>query len=263
MKTEKRIESDSIGSMSVPAAAYYGVQSLRAMNNFPITGMPLNPVFITSLARIKKAAAYANNESGVLPAEKKDAIVKACDEIINGCFRGEFIVDAIQGGAGTSANMNINEVIANRADELMGGKRGTYTFINPNDDVNKSQSTNDVVPTAGKLTALTMIAPLEAELLRLEKVLAAKSAEFSGIVKMGRTQLQDAVPMTLGQSFRAYESMIGRCRKQLENVKKELLQVNLGGTAIGSALNAPEIYEQRVVPVLARITGYPLEQAGD
>jgi aspartate ammonia-lyase len=263
MKTEKRIESDSIGSMSVPAAAYYGVQSLRAMYNFPITGMPLNPAFITSLARIKKAAAYANHESGVLPAEKADAIVKACDEVIEGSFRGEFIVDAIQGGAGTSANMNINEVIANRADELMGGKRGTYTFINPNDDVNKSQSTNDVVPTAGKLTALTMLVPLETELLRLEKTLSEKSSEFSGIIKMGRTQLQDAVPMTLGQSFGAYESMVGRCRKQLENVKKELYQVNLGGTAIGSALNAPEIYEQRVVPILARITGCPLVQAGD
>lgn len=261
MKAEKRIESDSIGSMGVPAAAYYGIQSLRAMYNFPITGLPLNPSFITNLARIKKAAAYANHESGVLPAEKTDAIVKACDEVIDGSFRGEFIVDAIQGGAGTSANMNINEVIANRADELMGGKRGTYTFIHPNDDVNKSQSTNDVVPTAGKLTVLTLLAPFETELLRLEKALAAKAVEFAGIIKMGRTQLQDAVPMTLGQSFGAYKSMIRRCREQIEDIKKELYQVNLGGTAIGNALNAPETYEQRVVPTLARITGYPLEQA--
>jgi aspartate ammonia-lyase len=263
METDKRIESDSIGSMGVPSAAYYGVQSMRAMYNFPITGMPLNPAFITSLARIKKAAAYANQKSGVLSSEKTDAIVKACDEVISGSFRGEFIVDAIQGGAGTSANMNINEVIANRADELMGGRRGTYRFINPNDDVNKSQSTNDVVPTAGKLTALDLITVLEAELLRLEKALAAKAAEFADVLKMGRTQLQDAVPMTLGQSFGSYGSMIRRCRTQLQNIKKELYRVNLGGTAIGSALNAPAVYLQNVVPVLARLTGYPLEQAGD
>jgi aspartate ammonia-lyase len=263
MKKENRIESDSIGCMEVPVSAYYGVQSLRAKQNFPVTGTPLHPVFITNLARIKKAAAAANLESGTLSADKAAVITTACDEIASGKFRGEFIVDAVQGGAGTSANMNVNEVVANRADELLGGKRGCYRFIHPNDDVNKSQSTNDVVPTAGKLTVLDLLVPLDHELTRLEQALSAKSAEFSDVVKMGRTQLQDAVPMTLGQSFSAYCSMIRRSRVQLQKVKKEMYSVNLGATAIGSAINVPAVYFTRIVPILAAITGYPLEQADD
>ncbi len=261
MEMAIRIESDSIGTMQVPLSAYYGIQTLRATRNFPITGTALHPAFIANLARIKKAAAAANSESGVLSADKAEAINAACDEVAGGGLHSEFIVDAIQGGAGTSANMNINEVIANRADELLGGIRGTYRFVHPNDDVNKSQSTNDVVPTAGKLTTLDLMKPLERELERLEKALAAKTEEFSDILKMGRTQLQDAVPMTLGQSFAAYRSMVRRCRIHLCDIKTEMYPVNLGGTAIGSAINVPDTYFKRVIPILAGITGYPLSQA--
>ncbi|OJF76832.1 MAG: aspartate ammonia-lyase [Treponema sp. CETP13] len=262
-KDEKRIESDSIGSMEVPTTAYYGVQSLRAQQNFPITGIALHPAFIQNLAFVKKAAAYANNTAHVISEKKLKAIIQACDEIIEGKFQSEFIVDAIQGGAGTSANMNINEVIANRANELLGGKRGGYEFIHPNDDVNTSQSTNDVIPTAGKLATLELLQPLEDELLRLQKALSKKACEFKDVIKMGRTQLQDAVPMTLGQSFAAYSSMIKRSIKIIRTAKKEMNTVNLGATAIGSAINVSDIYLQNVVPILSEITGYKLEQAED
>ena len=207
MNLEKmRMESDSIGEMEVPADAYYGVQSLRAKENFPITGNKLHPLFIQNLAKIKKAAALTNRSALKLPVTKASAIIQACDEIIDGRFRDEFIVDAIQGGAGTSANMNMNEVIANRAEEILGGKKGTYQLIHPNDHVNMAQSTNDVIPTAGKLTALDLLKPLTKELDRLAVCLTKKSEEFDDVLKMGRTQLQDAVPMRLGQTFHSYSS---------------------------------------------------------
>jgi len=262
-KIEKRIESDSIGSMEVPSSAYYGVQSLRAKQNFQITGTALNPVFIQNLACVKKATAYANNTAHIISDKKLEAIVQACNEVIDGKFKDEFIVDAIQGGAGTSANMNINEVIANRANELLGGKRGTYEFVNPNDDVNTSQSTNDVIPTAGKLTTLDLLLPLENELARLQRSLSEKAFEFKDVIKMGRTQLQDAVPMTLGQSFSAYSSMIKRSLEIIRNAKKQMYSLNLGGTAIGSAINVSDTYLHNVVPILSEITGYPLKQADD
>ena len=183
--------------------------------------------------------------------------------MIRGCFTDEFIVDAIQGGAGTSANMNMNEVLANRANEWMGGRKGDYSRIHPNDHVNMSQSTNDVIPTAGKLTVLELLKPLLAELDGLERELRIKAAEFDGILKMGRTQLQDAVPMRLGQTFHAYATMVKRDYERLKEVRCEMFTVNLGGTAIGTAINVSPAYLSNVVPALAKITGYPLKQAED
>ena len=205
MTTETRLEADSIGTMEVPAEAYYGVQALRAKQNFPITGTKLHPVFIRNLAQIKKAAAITNSNAGLLPEDKADAIVRACDEVIAGKLAEEFIVDAIQGGAGTSANMNMNEVIANRAGEILGCPKGSYKMVHPNDHVNMAQSTNDVIPTAGKLTVLDLLAPLEKALVRLEKELAKKAEEFDDVITMGRTQLQDAVPIRLGQVFHGFQ----------------------------------------------------------
>ena len=263
MTEEMRMESDSIGTMEVPKEAYYGVQALRAKQNFPITGQSLHPVFIRNLAKVKKAAAQSNRNALALPADKAEAIIRACDEVIRGCFADEFIVDAIQGGAGTSANMNMNEVLANRANEWMGGRKGDYSRIHPNDHVNMSQSTNDVIPTAGKLTVLELLKPLLAELDGLERELRIKAAEFDGILKMGRTQLQDAVPMRLGQTFHAYATMVKRDYERLKEVRCEMFTVNLGGTAIGTAINVSPAYLSNVVPTLAKITGYPLKQAED
>ncbi len=258
-----RMEADSIGTMEVPEEAYYGVQALRAKENFPITGAPMNPVFLENLARIKKAAAITNRDAFALDAGYAEAIIRACDEVIKGRFREEFIVDAIQGGAGTSANMNMNEVIANRANELLGGEKGGYTRVHPNDHVNMAQSTNDVIPTAGKLTVLDLLKPLLTELDRLKRELTIKATAFDDVIKMGRTQLQDAVPMRLGQTFHAYASMVERDRKRIADSCKEMYTVNLGGTAIGSAINVSDAYFYNVVPCLARITGYPLSQAAD
>ena len=199
MKT--RLEADSIGTMEVPEEAYYGVQSLRAKENFVITGHRMNPVFLENLAKIKKAAALTNRNAFALDANLAEAIVRACDEVIKGRFDEEFIVDAIQGCAGTSANMNMNEVIANRANELLGGRKGGYTRVHPNDHVNMAQSTNDVIPTAGKLPVLDLLKPLITELKRLERELGMKAIAFDDVIKMGRTQLQDAVPRRLGQTF--------------------------------------------------------------
>lgn len=263
MTTETRLEADSIGTMEVPAEAYYGVQALRAKQNFPITGTKLHPVFIKNLAQVKKAAAITNNNAGLLPKDKADAIVRACDEVIAGKWAEEFIVDAIQGGAGTSANMNMNEVIANRAGELLGCPKGSYKMVHPNDHVNMAQSTNDVIPTAGKLTVLDLLAPLEKALGRLERELAKKAEEFDDVITMGRTQLQDAVPIRLGQVFHGYASMVARDRKRIEKAHKEMYTVNLGGTAVGTAINVSDSYFYKIVPNLEKLTGYPLRQAED
>ena len=261
MKT--RIEADSIGSLEVPSDAYYGVQSLRAKWNFPITGTPIHPVMIQNLAKIKKAAAISNREAQRLPEEKAAAIIYACDEIIAGKLKDQFIVDGIQGGAGTSANMNANEVIANRAIEILGGTKGDYTIVHPNDHVNMAQSTNDVIPSAGKLTVLDLLPDLLHALESLHAALLDKSQEFDHILKMGRTQLEDAVPMRLGQSFHAYATMIERDIRRIERARKELFTLNLGGTAIGTTINASDYYLHHIVPTLAAVTGYPLMQADD
>ena len=258
-----RLEADSIGVMEVPADAYYGVQALRASRNFPFTGTKLHPIFIKNLAQIKKAAAITNAEAGVLEKNVSDAIVSACNEVISGKLREEFIVDAIQGGAGTSANMNMNEVLANRSGEFLGDTKGSYLKVHPNDHVNMAQSTNDVIPTAGKLTVLDLLRPLVSELSRLEATLSDKALEFDDVITMGRTQLQDAVPVRLGQIFHGYASMVARDRKRIEKSFREMYSVNLGGTAVGTAVNVSDFYFSHIVPVLEKLTGYPLKQADD
>ena len=256
-----RIEKDMVGSLSIDEDVYYGLQSLRAAENFHITGRKLIPEFIFSLAEIKKAAALVNCEIGHLSEARANAIVQACDEILSGKFQDQFITDAIQGGAGTSANMNVNEVIANRAIELLGGKKGDYTVVHPNDHVNMSQSTNDVIPTAGKMTVLKLMNGLLYQLSRLEDALAKKEKEFDPILKMGRTQMQDAVPIRLGQEFGAYRSMVRRDLNRLQSVPEELKHVNLGGTAIGTCINADTDYVSRIVPKLSEISGLSMELA--
>ncbi len=262
-EAEYRVEHDSIGSKEVPEDVYYGVQSLRAAENFHITGLTMHPEIINSLACIKKAAAITNCEIGLLEKKKATAIVKACDEILAGRFHDDFIVDPIQGGAGTSLNMNANEVIANRAIELLGGQKGDYSIINPNDDVNCGQSTNDVIPTAGKMTSLRLLKRLKAELLRLHTALCDKAEEFNSIIKMGRTQLQDAVPIRLGQEFKAYSVAVLRDIRRMDKAMEEMCTVNLGGTAVGTGINADEAYLRRIVPNLAEVSDMELVQAFD
>lgn len=258
-----RLESDSIGEMEVPGEAYYGVQALRANENFPITGNSLNPDFIKNMARIKRAAAITNMRAGRLKPEIANAIESACNEVVCGMFSSEFIVDGIQGGAGTSANMNMNEVIANRAIEMLCGKKGDYSIVHPNDHVNMAQSTNDVIPTAGKLTVLDLLKKLEKSLKKLDSALYKKADEFDGVIKIGRTQLEDAVPMRLGQSFHAYATMIERDIDRIAKAKKEMYTVNMGATAIGTGINTSEYYFDHIVPTLAKVSGYPLVQADD
>ena len=258
-----RLESDSIGEMEVPGEAYYGVQALRANENFPITGNSLNPDFIKNMARIKRAAAITNMRAGRLKPEIANAIESACNEVVCGMFASEFIVDGIQGGAGTSANMNMNEVIANRAIEMLCGKKGDYSIVHPNDHVNMAQSTNDVIPTAGKLTVLDLLKKLEKSLKKLDSTLYKKADEFDGVIKIGRTQLEDAVPMRLGQSFHAYATMIERDIDRIAKAKKEMYTVNMGATAIGTGINTSEYYFDHIVPTLAKVSGYPLVQADD
>ena len=223
----------------------------------------MHPEIINSLAYIKKAAAITNCEVGLLEKKKAQAIVQACDEIVSGKFHNEFIVDPVQGGAGTSLNMNANEVIANRAIEILGGKKGDYTIINPNDDVNCGQSTNDVIPTAGKMTSLRLLQNLKKQLLRLYDALNEKATEFDHIIKMGRTQMQDAVPIRLGQEFKAYSVAIMRDIHRMDKAMDEMRTLNMGGTAIGTGINADEGYLRRIVPNLTEISGMDFIQAFD
>ena len=260
---EYRIEHDSIGSKQVPADAYYGVQSLRGCVNFQITGLRLRPEFIISMAEIKKACAICNHAVGELDEKIKDAICRACDEIIAGKLHDQFICDPIQGGAGTTANMNANEVIANRAIELLGGVKGDYAIVHPNDHVNRAQSTNDVIPTAAKLTTIKLMKRAIFHVERLNEALLAKEKEFYDIIKMGRTQMQDAVPIRLGSEFGAYSKAISRDILRLNRALQEMYAINLGGTAIGTALNANPAYVEALAPTLSRITGQPLTRALD
>lgn len=258
-----RTESDSIGTKQIPKDAYYGVQSLRAMENFSITGGKLHVEMINSLARLKKACAIANANANVLSPHIADAIVKACDVLMAGKYHDQFIVDPIQGGAGTSINMNANEVIANIAIEILGGEKGDYTIVHPNDHVNYGQSTNDVIPTAGKMTTLVLLQELKKSLSVLKSKFDAKAVEFDSIIKMGRTQLQDAVPIRLGQEFSAYATAVERGIQRLNQIESELYVVNLGGTAIGTGLNADDVYFHIVADTLSSLTGFPFRQAND
>ena len=257
-----RIESDSIGSLEIPADAYYGVQTSRGCKNFNITGIRMNDRFIKNIVKIKKAAAIVNGRAGSVAKDTAAAIVKACDEALSGKFDAEFVTDAIQGGAGTTVNMNVNEVIANRATELLGGKKGQY-LCHPNDHVNCSQSTNDVIPTAGKMTVIEFAEDLKKSVLALIDSLENKAREFDDVIKMGRTQLEDAVPIRLGQEFEAYASGVKRSLRLLEKAVDEMRTVNIGGTAIGTAINVKKEYLDEIVPELNKETGYGLKQADD
>jgi aspartate ammonia-lyase len=252
-----RLEHDLLGERSVPFEYYYGIQTLRALENFNITGVTLNfyPVLVESLAMVKMAAAKANYDLGLLSRSLSDAITRACNEIINGKYIYHFVVDMMQGGAGTSTNMNANEVIANRALEILGHEKGQYQYCHPNNHVNLSQSTNDAYPTAIKIALIRSNERLVLVLKELYKAFRYKSEEFAHVIKMGRTQLQDAVPMTLGQSFEAYAVTLEEEVERLNENARLFLEVNMGGTAIGTGINAEPGYSERVIQHLRRVTG--------
>ncbi|WP_150426999.1 aspartate ammonia-lyase [Dechloromonas sp. CZR5] len=261
--TPTRLEHDLLGDREVPDSAYYGVHTLRALENFPITGIPIAvyPDLIRALAQIKKAAAQANRQLGLLDATRTDAIVAACREVIDGQLHDQFVVDVIQGGAGTSTNMNANEVIANRALEILGKARGDYKALHPNEHVNMSQSTNDVYPTALKLATYVGIFRLVDAMAYLRKAFERKADEFADVLKMGRTQLQDAVPMTLGQEFSTYAVMLGEDEERLKEAALLIREMNLGATAIGTGINAHPDYAPLVCRKLAEISGIPVVTA--
>jgi len=263
--SKTRTEHDLLGEREVPAERYYGIQTLRALENFEITRIPISHYaqFVEALAYVKKAAALANQQLGLLEAEVAAAIAQACDEILAGQFRDEFAVDAIQGGAGTSTNMNANEVIANRANEILGGDLGNYDRVHPNNHVNMSQSTNDVYPTALRLALHMKLESLLAEMTALQGLFAQKGAEFADVIKMGRTQLQDAVPMTLGQEFEAYAVTIGEDIQRVMETQSLIREINMGATAIGTGLNAHPMYAALVTQKLRELTGVPVSKAAN
>ena len=258
-----RLEHDLLGARHLPEHAYYGIHTLRALENFPISGAPISvyPELIRALACVKQAAAEANAELGLLPEAKRQAIVAACTEIRAGALHEQFVVDVIQGGAGTSTNMNANEVIANRALELMGHPRGDYQHLHPHQDVNLSQSTNDVYPTALKLAAYFGISRLREAMAHLRLAFADRAEAFADVLKMGRTQLQDAVPMTLGQEFGTYAVMLGEDEARLGEASLLITEINLGATAIGTGINTHPDYAHVACRHLARISGVPVSTA--
>jgi aspartate ammonia-lyase len=258
-----RTERDPLGELKVPAAAYYGVQTARAVENFPISGLRAAADLVTATILIKKAAAEANAQLGRLDRDVADAIVRAADEILNGALRDQFVVDVYQAGAGTSHNMNANEVLANRAGELLGTARGVYTRVHPNDHVNMGQSTNDVFPTATRLALLLGAEPLVASARALAETLARKADEFAGILKTGRTHLQDAVPITLGQEFSGYAECVRRGAEDVASASQQLQELNIGATAVGTSLNAGDDYRRLVVENLARDTRLRLQPAAN
>jgi len=263
--TDFRFEHDSLGEREVSNAHYYGVQTMRAVENFPFSGIRLSHFqhLINAFAQVKKAAAVANAELGVLDPAIADVIGQACDRILAGELHEHFVVDMVQGGAGTSSNMNANEVIANLALEILGHQKGEYEFCHPNDHVNCSQSTNDVYPTAVKLSVVSALHETTSALGVLRKAFQKKAAEFSDVVKMGRTENQDAVPMTLGQEFTAYATMLKDGIRRLNRAAEDLLVVNMGATAIGTGLNSPRGYAELCTAKLAEISGHPVTLAQD
>lgn len=259
--TEFRVENDFLGSKQVDKNAYYGIQTLRAVENFPITGYRVHNELIKAMGIVKKAAALANMEIGRLYRGLGEVVVKASDEIIEGKWHEQFIVDPIQGGAGTSLNMNANEVIANRALELLGHEKGDYRHLSPNSHVNMAQSTNDAFPTAIHIATLSLLEQLLVTMRRMHEVFADKAKEFDPVIKMGRTHLQDAVPIRLGQEFEAYRRVLERDIKRIEHTRHHLYEVNMGATAVGTGLNADPRYIEVVVEHLAEISGLPLVTA--
>ena len=261
-----RTEEDLLGTAEVPADVYYGIHALRAVDNFQISQSTINdfPAFIRGMVQVKKATALANRRLHVLPRDKAEAIVWACDQILDeGRCMDQWPTDVFQGGAGTSVNMNTNEVVANLALEHLGREKGEYDVINPNDDVNMSQSTNDAYPTGFRLGVYYAVQELLEELDKLQKAFRAKGDEFADIIKMGRTQLQDAVPMTLGQEFTAFGSNLSEEQRTISNAAESLLEVNLGATAIGTGINTPSGYKDQVVAALREVTGLDIQASPD
>ena len=256
-----RTERDPLGEHSVPADAYYGIQTQRAIENFPISGLRAADDLVTATILIKKAAAAANMKTGQLAPDIGKAIIAAADEVLGGQLRNQFVVDVYQAGAGTSHNMNANEVLANRAAELLGAPKGVYTKVHPNDHVNMSQSTNDVFPTATRLALLLGHGPLVQSTRALEAAFAHKAAEFAGILKVGRTHLQDAVPITLGEEFSGYAACLARAAQDVESAATQLTELNLGATAVGTGLNASREYRDAAIDALRAYTRLPLKPA--
>jgi fumarate hydratase class II len=258
-----RLERDPLGEFAVPADAYYGIQTARAVENFPISGLRAPADLVTATVLIKQAAAQANVTLGRLDAKTGDAIARAASNIIGGALRDQFVVDVYQAGAGTSHNMNTNEVLANRASELLGGRRGEYTLVHPNDHVNMGQSTNDVFPTATRVALLLGHAPLVGAARALSTSLAVKARAFEHVLKVGRTHLQDAVPMTLGQEFSGYAACIERGADDVERAAAQLQELNLGATAVGTGLNAGDDYTALAIGALSQLTGLTLAPAAN
>lgn len=256
-----RVEHDLLGERELNEEVYYGIHTLRAIENFPLTGKPIHRELVKALVTVKKAAAMTNEEIGILDKNVSQAIITACNEVLGGSLEDQFVVDALQGGAGTSANMNVNEVLANRAIEILGGQKGDYSLVHPLDHVNLSQSTNDVFPTAVRIAAIRMLIPLSDLFSELQGVLQEKEEEFRSVLKVGRTQLQDAVPVLLGQEFGAWAQGISRDRWRIYKVEERLRQVNLGGTAVGTGLNAEKRYVFTVIEKLRELTGLGLARA--
>jgi aspartate ammonia-lyase len=258
-----RTERDPLGEFSVPADAYYGIQTARAVANFPISGLRAPTDLVVAAVLVKKAAAQANAALGRLDAAIADAIVRAADEVLGGALRDQFVVDVYQAGAGTSFNMNVNEVLANRSAEILGGHRGDYLLVHPNDHVNMSQSTNDVFPTATRLALLMINGALVASARDLAAGFAKKADDFDAVLKVGRTHLQDAVPMTVGQEFGGYADCVARAADEVEHAAKGLLELNLGATAVGTGLNAGEEYASIAIRNLSRYTGLAVKPAAN
>jgi aspartate ammonia-lyase len=261
--TTTRVERDPLGEKAVPASALYGIQTLRAAENFPVSGLRPLPAFVDAVIWIKRSAALVHKQTGRLEPRLADAIVRAADEVLGGQHRDQFIVDVYQAGAGTSHNMNCNEVLANRANEILGAARGTYQPVHPNDHVNMAQSTNDVIPTAMRLATLATLPGTLRSLERLSASLLAKGKQFDGIVKSGRTHLQDATPIRLGQEFTAYGRTVERHRRKIEEAAEWLREMNIGGTAVGTGINAEELYPELMVTELQRVSGLKLRVGQD
>ena len=265
MNTGSRTEHDFLGEREIPNNVYYGVQTLRALENFNITGITQSsqPLFIQAFGYVKKAAAMANRDCGILDTKRAEAIIFACDKVIAGEYNDQFVTDLIQGGAGTSINMNANEVIANIGLEYLGHQKGEYQFLHPNNHVNGSQSTNDAYPTAFRLALYRKIDAYLEALAVLKETFSRKAIEFATVLKMGRTQLQDAVPMTLGQEFNGFASAMAEDIRRLKDAQQLVTEVNMGGTAIGTGINAPKDYAARCVSNLAALTGIPVTLSED
>ncbi|HJR63943.1 MAG TPA: aspartate ammonia-lyase [Gemmatimonadaceae bacterium] len=258
-----RVEKDPLGALEVPASALYGVQTARALKNFPISGLRAMPVFVTATVWIKKAAALTHRETGRLDARLADAIITAADEVLAGQHREHFVVDVYQAGAGTSHNMNVNEVLANRANELLGAERGAYAPVHPNDHVNMAQSTNDVIPTAIRLACLAELDPLLRAFSSLRDALLSKGSEFDDVVKAGRTHLQDAMPIRLGQEFRAYGVTIDRNLARLGESADYLRDLGIGGSAVGTGVNVEPEYPAMMIRFLRELSGLELREGSD